>query len=95
MQNFRHYLCNKLSSDSFRKEYEASCCACAVTAEIFRILEQRQIPREQVCARCGIDTELLNEMETADNCDPESVRKIADFLEIPYENTCRRMAELE
>lgn len=94
MQVFRKYLEEKLSDPEFKKDYHKNCAICPLTIRIVTAIGKSQERIEEIASQCGISAGIISDLESADKCCVESVKKLCDHFGIPQPEDCLQLRDL-
>lgn len=90
MYRFKDLLAQKLDDEGFRELYERECHVCCTTVRIIAKLHQDGIAPEAIAAELGVEASALHDLESADYCDPELVRRLCRHLGQAVPESCPR-----
>ena len=88
MQVFRKYLEKKLSDPEFNENYHNHCAICPLTVRLVTAVAESREPLEVIASRCDIPVQTIMDLETAEKCCVESVKKLCDYFGIPQPADC-------
>ena len=90
MQVFRKYLEEKLSDPEFTETYHNNCAICPLTVRLVTAVAESTEEMESIASRCDIPVQAIMDLETAEKCCVESVKKLSDYFGIPRPVNCLR-----
>ena len=91
MQSFKTLRGDMLADPVFRKLFEKECHVCTNTMRIFARLDEQGATPAELARRLGVPTAVLDNLATAEYCDPYLVVRICRHLELPIPTSCPRM----
>lgn len=88
MQVFRKYLEEKLGDPEFNKDYHKNCAICPLTVRIVTAIQESTQSPDYIASQCGIPADIIRDLEAADKCCVESVKKLCDHFGFPSPVDC-------
>ena len=91
MQSFKA-LCRDMFADpAFRELFEKECHVCMNTMQIFARLEKQGLTPADLARDLGVSTAKVDNLASAEYCDPHLVVHICRHLDLPVPDNCPRM----
>lgn len=92
MQSFKT-LCNEmLAEPAFRDLFEKECHICTNTMRIFARLDKQGLTPAELAMDLGVPALAVDNLATAEYCDPHLVVRICHHLDLPLPDECPRMS---
>jgi len=88
VQIFRKYLEEKLSDPEFNEIYYKNCAICPLTVRLVTAIKASTDQVELIASQCDIPVQTIMDLETAEKCCVESVKKLCDHFGIPRPADC-------
>lgn len=76
---------------SFKKEYYEHCSICPVTVSIIQKIERTNMSYETLAKQCGVSVQAIKNLERADDCCVDTVKKLCDYFSIVRPESCPRI----
>lgn len=93
MATFDSYKKDKLSNPEFKKRYTENCPICTTTVRIIDHMHRLGYSREKVAEIAGIDVRQLIDLEDAEHCDVEIVKKLWEAFNIEMPLHCTKIRD--
>ena len=86
--NSFHMVTDKLNEKAFKKEYDENCNICLTTIELIKRYYELGVTKEELAQQANISVKDLTDLEFANNCKFDVVKKLCAEFDIPLPTSC-------
>lgn len=86
--NSFHLVADKLNEKTFRKEYDEKCNICATTVTLIERYYELGVTKEELAHQINVSEKDITDLEDANNCKFEVVKKLCVKFDIPLPTSC-------
>ena len=91
MQVFRNYYQLRIEDPEFKEAYCENCSICPITIAIVHKINESSLSINEISRECGISARDINNLQTAENCCPDSVKTLCDYFHIEGPEKCLKV----
>ena len=91
MQSFKALSRELLADASFRELFERECHICTNTLQIIAQMHRENREAADVARALGVDPAAVENLATADYCDPRLVIRLCKHFDLPKPENCPRL----
>ncbi len=91
MRTFRSLIHSKLCDEEFKRLFDQECNVCSFTVRIIEKIHLEKISPEELANKLGITKQEIQELEDAEQCNPQVVIHLCNYLSLEAPSDCPKM----